>query len=94
MKNDRSNSLVRLAAREMIVELEQLAKPLNTAIATARRLQEISQPESEDQRIAAGLVTTSRGFNENYRGLVEGLESFARSLSGLEESMRRTAGRG
>ena len=94
MRHNRSDSLVTLAAREMIVELEKLAKPLNTAIATARRLQEIPQPESEDQRIAAGLVITSRGFNENYRELVEGLTIFARTLSGLEESMQKTARRG
>lgn len=91
---EKSESLVTLAAREMIAELEKLAKPIETAIATARRLQEIPQPENEDQRIAAGLVTTSRGFNQNYRELVAGLQNFARSLSKLEDSMRRTAQRG
>jgi hypothetical protein len=81
------------ASAKLIRELEALATPLLAAIATARRLPEISLPSREDGQIAFELSKIAQGFHKELRLPIASTETFGRALSKLETSMRDTADR-
>ncbi len=85
--------MVPTAADQVINQLEALAKPLIAAIASARRIREISLPAADDARNGNGLFQIASGFRKEYRGPIVSAENFARALATLEEAMQKTADR-
>jgi hypothetical protein len=81
------------ASAKVVKELEALAVPLLAAIASAKRLPEISIPSTNDGQIAFELNKIAAGFRKELRGPIASTDKFARALSKLEDSMRDIADR-
>jgi Tfp pilus assembly protein FimV len=81
------------ASAKLVKELEALAIPLLAAIATAKRLPEISVPSADDGHIAFELNKIAAGFRKELRVPIASTDKFARALTVLEKSMQNTVDR-